>query len=73
MSRKWIFVFAVLSFALFLLGLWLLDATAPSGIQTKGDSSAALAYVALSTSVVTLLTSIAGLIKLLIELKKAKA
>lgn len=74
MSKKWIFLLLVLSIVLFVVGLSQLDVAVPAGIQTKGESGAeAVAYVALATSVLTLLTAIAGLIKTLIEAKKAKA
>jgi len=71
MPRRWIALFLVGAVGFLLLALWLFG-TGSSEVQSKGDgASPALAYLSLATSVVSLLTAIAGLVKTAMEVKKA--
>lgn len=67
MNRSWMMRFLVLSLLLFLLGSWLLWSGPAPGIESKGGDSELMAYIALASSVVSLLTALAGLLKTVIE------
>lgn len=60
----------LLSFAIAVFGYWLYsEFSAPAGVVSKGDSSEMIAWIGLATSVLALLTGIAGLLKSIIDLR----
>ncbi len=54
-----------------LVGLWAYFAyRMPPGVEPMGDDSQTIAWVALATSIVSLLTALTGLVQKLIELRR---
>jgi hypothetical protein len=69
MLNRWSVIIAAAVVA--VLGLWAyLAYRIPPGVEPMGDDSQTIAWVALATSIVSLLTALTGLVQKLIELRK---
>ena len=68
MSRRWLYsllAVSVCAFAIYTLLRW------PPGIETKGtEQTVVLAYLSLATAIVSLLTALTGLLKIVMERKR---
>jgi hypothetical protein len=69
MLKRWSFI--LVGAVVGLVGLWVyLAYRTPPGVEPMGETSETIAWVALATSVVSLLTALIGLAQKFLELRK---